>query len=191
MYWKVLHPPQALVGDVLQTGQPAADFTLVDQNGTQVSLSQFRGEPVALTFLYTNCTDVCPLIASNMHTAYVDLGADASRVAMLAVTVDPARDNVDQLQRFSDERHLTDEWHFMTARRPALETVWKSYGILAEPLDAQGSPIDPSSTAVQDPESIEHSAPIFLIDKQGVIRTLLDPTFMPPDLVQDFQSLLG
>jgi protein SCO1/2 len=189
VYWKILHPPTTLVGNVLQTGQPAADFSLIDQDGQPITLSQFRGKPVAMTFVYTNCPDVCPLIASNMHTAYTEMGADANRIAMLAVTVDPERDNVDAVQRFTNQHHLQSEWHFLTARRPQLESVWKSYGILSQPVDVSGAPVPGGSTS--NPESIEHTAPVFMIDQRGTVRVLLDTTFTPADLVQDFQSLLS
>src|SRR5437868_1752430 len=59
---------------------PASDFTLTNQFGQQESLSGFRGKPVALTFIYTNCVDVCPLIAWNMHLAYEQLGNDSKNV---------------------------------------------------------------------------------------------------------------
>src|ERR1700736_3805410 len=42
---------------------PAPNFTLTDQAGKQISLAQFKGDPVILTFLYTNCPDQCPLTA--------------------------------------------------------------------------------------------------------------------------------
>ncbi|MGA7668774.1 MAG: SCO family protein, partial [Nitrolancea sp.] len=49
---------------------PAPDFTLTDQRGQTVTLSSLRGHAVALTFIYTNCTDICPLIAEKLHSAY-------------------------------------------------------------------------------------------------------------------------
>src|SRR5581483_2520527 len=59
---------------------PAPNFTLVDQQGQQVSLAQFRGQPVVLTFLYTHCPDACPLIADQIRQATDQLGADGGKV---------------------------------------------------------------------------------------------------------------
>src|SRR5579883_1087073 len=59
----------------------APDFRLTDQFGNAVSLSQFRGHPVVLTFLYTHCPDQCPLIADKIHLALEKVG---SRAAILA-----------------------------------------------------------------------------------------------------------
>src|SRR6266436_5624930 len=47
---------------------PAPDFLLKDQFGHSISLAQFKGKPVVLTFLYTHCPDVCPLTAEKLHT---------------------------------------------------------------------------------------------------------------------------
>ena len=58
-------------------------------------LSSYKGRPVALPFLYTNCADVFPLIAANLHEAYRKLGDQATRVGIVAVTVDPEHDSVE------------------------------------------------------------------------------------------------
>ncbi len=79
----------------------ARNFTLTDQYNNKVSLSQFRGKPVVLTFLYTHCPDVCPLTAEYLHQSMVQLGKDASRVGVLAVSTDPQRDDVAAALTFS------------------------------------------------------------------------------------------
>src|SRR3954447_1655178 len=69
--------PRELKDAAIANGRPPApDFTLTNQLGQQESLSSFRGKPVAMTFIYTNCADVCPLIAWNMHLTYDQLGND-------------------------------------------------------------------------------------------------------------------
>src|SRR3569833_2826638 len=131
-YWQSLRPRPLAGGAILTNPQPAPDFQLTDQLGNQLKLSQFAGKPVALTFLYTNCPDVCPIIASNLHAAYRQLGDQAKDVALGAVTVDPARDTQDQLKAFSDQRGLTNEWHFMTGSPADLSNIRRSYGILSQ-----------------------------------------------------------
>src|SRR5689334_18974017 len=53
----------------------APDFLLKDQSGNAISLTQFKGKPVVLTFLYTYCPDVCPLTAEKIHTTMQSLGS--------------------------------------------------------------------------------------------------------------------
>lgn len=189
-YWR-LRPVPTLIGDHLSDPYPAPDFTLTDQFNHPETLSSFRGRPVALTFIYTNCPDVCPLIASNMHAAYQQLGPDAQRVQLLAVTVDPERDTIPQIRQFSIEHGLLNEWLFMTGSRPELERVWTAYGIDSRPVDSQGRPLTPipADTAQSSPEVIAHSAFIFLIDRRGEVRTLLSPTdFSAADVATDLAT---
>ena len=80
-------PPQ-LVGALLTPPARAYNLRLRDEAGRIVSLENFRGKVVALTFLYTHCPDVCPLIADKMHKAYQSLGNSAKQVAFIAVSVD-------------------------------------------------------------------------------------------------------
>src|SRR5215471_8706336 len=75
------------------TEQPVApNFRLRDQNGRLVSLNAQRGHWVMLTFLYTTCPDVCPVIAGNLNTALRSPTAKQAGLRVLAVTVDPQRD---------------------------------------------------------------------------------------------------
>lgn len=159
---------------------PAPDFTLTDQRGQQVTLSSLRGNAIALTFIYTNCTDVCPLIAEKLHAAYQQLSAsEQQHVQLLAVTVDPARDNVSALQQFSVKHSLagTANWHAMTGDPATLAQVWKAYYIDASGMVAEdATPIGgPMATPDASPrESLPaHTDAIFIIDKEGNERVLM------------------
>jgi protein SCO1 len=72
---------------------PAPDFTLTSQDGAQLSLSDFRGKVVVVTFIYTSCKDTCPFLTAKMAQVQDKLGKDfGSRIAFLSITVDPERD---------------------------------------------------------------------------------------------------
>ncbi len=60
--------------------------------GQPVTLAEYRGKAVLVTFLYTNCPDICPLITSNLRVALNLLGARAAQVQIIAVSVDPRGD---------------------------------------------------------------------------------------------------
>ncbi len=154
---------------------PAPDFRLTDQFGKQVSLSQFKGKPVVLTFLYTHCPDVCPLIAEQLHSVMLDLGKDAQRVGVLAVSVDPQRDTIASALAFSQTHKMTSYWHFLVGTEAQLSPVWTAYSIGAQQETATVS---------------MHTAVLYVIDKQGRERTLLDQTFTPAQLTGILQTLL-
>jgi protein SCO1 len=174
-------------GAIADPPQPAPDFTLTDQFGQSLSLGSLTGKPVAMTFIYTNCTDVCPIISANMHRAYGLLGSRAAQTALLAVTVDPEHDDVAQARSYSDVMGLTHEWHILTGSRPQLQSVWAAYGI-----DARQAPAAASGRAAENsPEGIEHAAPVFLIDKHGRVRTMLPTDVTADDIAADLRILLA
>lgn len=194
LYWRFRPVSQELVGGgIVSPPFEAPDFTLTDQFDLSRHLQGFQGRPMALTFVYTNCPDVCPLIASNMHAAYAKLGTEAKGVVLLAVTVDPERDTIPQVRRFSQQRGMLGEWLFLTGSRPQLEAVWKSYGIYPQYVDARCNPITPppADQSQGSPSVLEHEAPVFLIDKSGKVRALLPTDFTAADLATDLRILLA
>src|SRR6266849_5243150 len=72
---------------------PAPPFTLTSQDGMPVSLADFHGKVIAVTFIYTLCTDTCPVLTPMMSFVQDRLGPDFGRkIAFVSITVDPERD---------------------------------------------------------------------------------------------------
>ena len=77
----------------------APHFTLTSQDGTDVSLTDFRGKVVAVSFIYTLCSSTCPVLTPMMSFVQDQLGANfGKRVAFISITVDPERDTPDVLK---------------------------------------------------------------------------------------------
>jgi protein SCO1/2 len=156
-------------------GVPAPAFSLHDQFGKLVTLSQFAGKPVVLTFMYTHCPDVCPIMAERLHSVMVSLGADAQRVGVVAISVDPRGDTVASALAFSKTHRMVNYWHFLVGTQDELAPVWTKYAI-----DAQSA----GSTVSM------HTAILYVIDKQGHERWLLDQDFTTAQMTGDLQTLL-
>jgi protein SCO1/2 len=175
-----------LTGTILDES-PAPDFTLTDHRGETVSLGDFEGRAVALTFIYTNCPDVCPLTAENLRAAYDLLDEETQDdVALLAVTVDPERDTAGALQAFSDRHRLGDNpnWHALTGDQAALEAVWSAYGIdPGSMLNREG--------AGDDHTLLAHSDAVYVIDAEGRRRVLMRSDFDPAAMAANLESLVG
>lgn len=167
-------PPQFRGTDLGR--QPAPDFQLTDQNGSLVSLSSLRGRVVVLTFLYTHCPDVCPLIAEHLREASRQIAA-GEPVAFVAISVDPENDTPDSIIAFNQQHGLTGRLVYLNGERAVLERLWAMYYVASEG-DA-GSP-----------ETISHSTRVVLIDKAGNQRINLSSDFEPSDLVTDIRLLL-
>ncbi|MBE3559105.1 MAG: SCO family protein [Ktedonobacteraceae bacterium] len=149
----------------------APDFRLTDQYGKEIALSQFKGKPVVLTFMYTSCPDFCPLTAEKLHTAMQSLNQEAQNVGILAVSVDPQHDTIGAALKFSQAHNMQNYWHYLVGPREKLAPVWTAYNIYA---------IQPQS----------HSLGVYLIDKQGNERVFLDSDFTADQLAKDLQILL-
>ena len=149
---------------------PPQDFELRDQNGRAVSLRDFRGRVVVLTFLYTTCRDTCPLTATQIRGALDDLDHE---VPALAVSVDPANDTPQRARRFLFSRGLGGgRMRFLLGSRAQLEPVWRAYGIRP-----QG-------------EAFDHSAYVLLIDRRGRQRVGFPVAQLTPEgLVHDIRRL--
>ena len=157
-------------------GVLAPAFSLHDQFGKLVTLAQFAGKPLVLTFMYTHCPDVCPIMAERLHSVMVGLGADARRVGVVAISVDPHGDTVASALNFSQVHHMVNYWHFLVGTQNELAPIWTKYAI-----DAQSAAATVSM----------HTAILYVIDKQGHERVLLDQDFTTAQLSGDLKTLLG
>ncbi|MFL5592568.1 MAG: SCO family protein [Ktedonobacteraceae bacterium] len=159
-------------------GVPAPNFRLTDQFGRPVSLAQFKGKPVVLTFLYTHCPDQCPLTAEKLHAVMLSLGSDAQRVGVVAVSTDPKRDTTAAALNFSQVHRMQNYWHYLLGTESELSPVWSSYSVYAAPT--------PTSTG----GSVAHTTAVYVIDKQGRERVFFGEDFTSGQLTKDLQILL-
>ena len=81
----------------------AHDFALTDASGARRTLADYRGKVVVLFFGYTQCPDVCPTTMAELAQVRRALGADAARMQVLFVTLDPQRDTPQLLARYVPE----------------------------------------------------------------------------------------
>jgi protein SCO1 len=154
-------------------GTTAQDFALRDQNGRVIRLSQQRGHVVLLTFLYTRCPDVCPLLASNLNTVLRSLPPqERRRVRVLAVSVDPAHDTTRAVRAFVRSHALLPQFHYLVGSRSDLLPVWQAYNLLVE---------------VQSVERVSHSAYVLLIDRTGRPRIYYRPSVDAPAVLRDLR----
>jgi protein SCO1 len=94
-----------VVTTTIACGEVPADnlggaFELTDQSGKAFSSKQLAGRPYAIFFGFTNCPDVCPTTLLLISNALGKLGADADRLKVVFVTVDPERDRPEVLRSY-------------------------------------------------------------------------------------------
>jgi protein SCO1/2 len=141
----------------LPTIGPAPDFTLTSQDGVRVSLHDLRGKVVAIAFIYTYCTDVCPMLTAHMASVQEKLGsAFGSKIDFISITVDPERDTPEVLKEYAHNFSADLKgWSFLTGDPESVHEVGQKYGVIAKRA-ANGD--------------VDHTLLTSLIDPKGMLR---------------------
>jgi cytochrome oxidase Cu insertion factor (SCO1/SenC/PrrC family) len=132
-------------------GLPAPDVKLVNQFGQPMSLSQFRGKVVMLSFEDSECTTVCPLTTQSMLEAKQLLGAAGNQVQLLGVDANPTATSVADVLAYSRVHAMVNQWDFLTGSVAQLKAVWSEYHIAVQIEQGQ----------------IDHTPALFVIDQRG------------------------
>lgn len=112
----------------LQIGDRMPSTEFRDQGGRPFKFEQLRGNVVVVAFIYTRCTDACPLITQKFARLRADLGAASYHY--VEVSIDPAHDTVGALARYARRYGATGGgWSFITGSPAALAKLWRSAGV--------------------------------------------------------------
>ena len=191
-------------GTVFTDEREAQDFTLTDQFGRTKSLRQdFVGRVVVMTFLYSACPDVCPIIANHLRDISTLLEDSGSQAAIVIVSVDPEGDTVESVFDYSERWQMTNRWTYLTGDEALLKDVWKAYYIdpyfhgpgRAETRDTAAASSKVASggvdALVEQTGRVIHSAPIYIIDEDGKMRTAFTLPLESDDVMNDVRLVGG
>jgi protein SCO1/2 len=172
----VSHPSPSLTGGLVMQAHsvPAPDFTLRDQRGASISLTDLRGRVIALTFLDTQCLNLCPLQASLLGTVQTDLGAH-SPFTVVVVSVRPEADTPTNIAKFATAHGLAGDFYWLNGSRSQLSDVWNSYGVGVQVANGD----------------LAHSSVIYLIDRNGYERIGFADVPEPASVEGDVRILVG
>lgn len=158
----------------LALGQPVPDFTLIDQTGKRVALSQFAGKVVALTFIYTSCPlpDYCFRLSNNfgrIAKRFADrMGRD---LFLLSITFDPVHDEPEVLAKYAATWKADPKsWHFLTGALPDVKAVCRRFGV----------------NFWQDEGSLTHTLHTVVIDRHGKVAANFEGNEFTAEQLGDF-----
>ncbi|MBI3731109.1 MAG: SCO family protein [Burkholderiales bacterium] len=174
----------ALKGGAFDPPRVAPDFSLRGSDGTELKLSRYRGKLVVLEFGYTSCFDVCPTSLAMLAQVRKKLGALAADVQIVYVTVDPERDTVAILKPYLAV--FDPSFVGATGSPEQLARVRKDYGISATKNMMPGS--KPGSKTAY---TMSHSSYLYLIDRQGSLRSMMPFGSGVDDVAHDVRILLN
>ena len=158
---------------------PALDFRLTNQDGQAVTAADYRHDVVLLYFGYTQCPDECPTTLTSLANALHTVGADASRVRVLFVSVDPRRDTTTVLKRYVS--NFGPQFVGLRGDQSELIDLSKRYRIAYhyEQPDKYGN------------YEVDHSSAIFIFDGHGRARLLGQSDNTPQQVASDLRRLLA
>lgn len=154
------------------------DFRLTDHKGKVRTLADFRGKVVVMFFGYTQCPDVCPTTMLEMKAVLQQLGADAQRVQILFVTLDPERDTRELLSAYVpafDPSFLGLYGDLETTARTA-----KEFRVFYQK--------QPGTTPTN--YTVDHTAGSYVFDTQGKVRLFVRHGDGGANLAADLRTLL-
>jgi protein SCO1/2 len=165
-----------LFGTLTLPSKPAPAIQLHNYLGQPVTLAEYRGKAVLVTFLYTHCPDICPLITSNLRVAMNLLGARAAETQIIAVSVDPRGDTPRTVAAFLKVHQMTGRMQYLIGSPSQLARTWAAWSV-------------GSTREVGQPDLVAHSALVYGVSAGGRLTTVYPATFEPAEIVHDVPKL--
>jgi protein SCO1/2 len=162
------------------TGSPiGGELKLLDPDGKPRTLADFRGKVVVVIFGYTQCPDVCPTTLADFASAMKKLGADASEVQVLFVTVDPKRDTAELLRQYVPA--FNPAFLGLRGDTAATSKVTREFRIYAQERSGKTA----------DTYTVDHSAQSFVFDRKGRVRLIIGYGAPSEAIASDLKILLN
>jgi protein SCO1 len=161
----------------IEPAQEVANFTLTDQNGDPMSLSDMRGKPTLLFFGFTHCPDLCPTTLIEYREIYEAIGED--RVNFVFVSVDGERDTPEVIKAYLEKQQVP----YVIGLTGDLETVLQAgapFGLVAEqgPKDEAGN------------YDMIHTSSIFFINREGQLVAKYAYGTLIDEIIKDVEARL-
>ncbi|MEW6128709.1 MAG: SCO family protein [Acidobacteriota bacterium] len=174
-------PPTAQVTEP-QPGEQIPDFTLINQDGKKISINQYKGKALLLTFIYTRCPlpDYCPLMTSNfaeINKAITSQPELQKRAHLMSITVDPEYDKPAVLRAYGVQHNPNqsfENWEYATGSSDEIKKIASHFGLYYSTQEDQ----------------IVHNLQTALIAPDGkFVKIYRGNEWKPADVVSDLQKL--
>jgi protein SCO1 len=155
----------------------APAFVLLNQEGNRFDSTTLHGKVIVLNFIFTTCTDVCPLFTANLAQLQRTLKNEQGNVFFVSITTDPEVDSPKVLKSYA-QRYGADfqNWAFLTGSEAQLKQVWKGFDVR---VIKKGRGL------------VQHTSLTTVIDRQGIRRfNFFGEKWQLKDLLRDTSALL-
>jgi protein SCO1/2 len=171
-------PPTLVGGTLLPQPRPLEPFRLTAHDGTPFELSSLEGHWSFLTFGYTQCPDVCPMVLTTLNAVAARIPDRTPRPEFVFVSVDPERDTPEQLGRYV--AYFNPAFRGVTGPDPALQRLTGQLGVLYARAEQQDTAMG---------YLVDHSASVLLIDPAGRLAAVFSAPQDPAAMARDFTTI--
>ena len=182
-------------GEDLPSDDPEYDiseFSLIKPDGNVTNLSDYEGQVLVVSFIYSRCPDVCPVVSANLRWISQQLADDyETNFSIVSITVDPWWDTQNVLGQYATERNLS--WPHLTGEVATLEPVWESFHVGLQTYINESANNESNSTSGRHHPDylVDHSTATIIIDKEHKQRVRWNDTDWEPTLfAEDVQQLI-
>lgn len=172
------HNTELKTGTLLKTPKTIAAFALNGSDGRPFTDADLRGHWTLVFAGYTYCPDVCPTTLTEMKALRAKLGAEAARLRVLFVSIDPERDTPEKLAKYV--HYFSPDFEAATAAPTVLENLGRDLGFVFTKVPG-GTP---------DAYLMDHSASLILIDPAARVAGYFSPPFQLDAMAKDLAPLL-
>ena len=169
---------ESFVGTDISSVHLDTSFKLRDFNGHLRTLEDFKGKVVVLFFGFTHCPDICPTTMTDLKKTMNLLKGKASGVQVIFITLDPARDTEDVLKKFIPT--FNSSFLGLTGSESEIDKVTTQFKIFYKKVN------DGSKAGY----TIDHSAGLYVIDKNGSVKLHISNGEKPEDIASDLEKLI-
>lgn len=183
--------PTTVVPGEPKPGDEIPDFTLVNQDGKPIHLSQYKGRSIALTFVYTRCPqpDQCTLMSNNFAAVDLELQKEPqvyAKTHLITISFDPEYDTPKVMRsygashtgRYADEKF--EHWEFVTGSADEVKRIAEFFGLRYFKDSSTGE------------EQVMHSLRTAVIDRDGkLVKLYRGNEWKPAEVTTDLRTLAG
>ncbi|HIH81269.1 MAG TPA: SCO family protein [Candidatus Thalassarchaeaceae archaeon] len=172
------------------------DFSLMNFDGNMTNLSDFNGQVLIVSFVYSRCPDVCPIVSANLRWVAEQLPDDyGTNFSIIAITVDPWWDTSGVLAEYAMRQAI--DWPHLTGDVETMQPIWESFHVglqtyLNTSATEDNSTEDNQTTGRHHPDYlVDHSTATIIIDKSHQQRVRWNDMDWEPTLfLEDLQYLM-
>jgi protein SCO1/2 len=184
------NPAPPMNENFAQVGLPVPDFSLTNQDGKKISIKDFEGKALALTFIYAKCPlpDYCIRMSTNFSDLTRQIEADPElkdKLRLLSISFDPANDTPAKLRSYgigymgNDSKYKFDVWQLAVGKDEEVRKIADFFGLRYE--------VDPT-----DKTKINHSLRTAVIGTDGKVAKIIPGNdWTPADLLRELKSAAG